>query len=120
MGEELNERDPETYTVIGAGMEVHRELRHGMAEAIYRDALAVECKMRKIPFEREKRLTITYKGGALPTIYRADFVWFETLLVECKSLPQIGPIEHAQILNYLRITGLKRAVILNFGTFSLG
>jgi GxxExxY protein len=119
MGEELKGRDPETFAVIGAAMEVHRELRHGMAEAIYRDALAVECAMRRIPFEREKRLSIIYKGGTLPTIYRADFVCFGTLLVECKSLPRIGPAEYAQVVNYLRITGLTRAIVLNFGTFSL-
>lgn len=112
-------RDPETYAVLGAAMEVHRELRSGFLEAVYQDALAVELGLRGIPFEREKLLHVTYKGGVLPSFYKADFVCFGSVLVECKALRSIGGAEEAQVLNYLRITRLTRALLLNFGAPSL-
>ncbi len=113
-------KDPETYAIIGAAMEVHRELGHGFLEAVYQDALAVELNARKIPFEREISLPVTYKGGVLPSAYKADFVCFGSVLVECKALSSIGGIEDAQVLNYLRITRLPRAILLNVGARSLG
>ncbi len=100
-------------------MEVHRELRNGFLEAIYQDALAVEFTNRSIPFEREKLLQVRYKGGILPSFYKADFVCFGSLLVECKALQKLSGTEEAQVLNYLRITGLSRALLLNFGAPSL-
>jgi GxxExxY protein len=86
-------RDPQSYAVIGAAMEVHRELRHGFLEAVYQEALAVESQSRGIPFEREVLLKIFYKGGELPDFYKADFVCFGRLLVECKALAEIGGAE---------------------------
>lgn len=111
--------DPQTYAVIGAAMEVHRELGPGFLEAVYQDALAVELWTRGIPFEREKKLEVRYKAHLLPSFYRADFVCFETLLVECKALPGLTGVEQAQALNYLKITGMNRALLLNFGVASL-
>ena len=69
MNTDSMEGDPETYAVIGAAMEVHRELRTGFLEAVYQDALAVELASRQIPFEREKLLEVRYKGGILPSCY---------------------------------------------------
>jgi len=120
MSADLKEGDPDTYAIIGAAMEVHRELRHGFVEPVYQDAFAVELALRRIPFEREKQLEVFYKGGILPSTYKADFVCFGTLLVECKALPAIDAMEEAQVLNYLRITRLERALLINFGTRSLG
>ena len=100
-------------------MEVHRELRHGLLEAVYQDALVVEFDGRGIPFEREKLLTVFYKGKALPSFFKADFACFNSVIVECKSQASIGGPEDAQVLNYLALTGLERAVLLNFGTASL-
>ena len=100
-------------------MEVHRELGIGFLEAVYQDALAAELALQGVPFEREKLLRISYKHRLLPSYYRADFVCFGALLVECKALPALTGIETAQVLNYLRITRLERAVLLNFGTPSL-
>jgi GxxExxY protein len=114
-----SEEDPETYAIIGAAMEAHRELGQGFVEAVYQDALAVELNSRRVPFEREKQLPVMYKGGILPTVFKADFVCFGNILVECKALQAVGKIEQAQILNYLRITGLSRALLLNFGTPAL-
>lgn len=119
MNTDLQERDEESYQVIGAAMEVHRELRHGFLEVVYQDALAVEFVSRGILFEREKLLQVRYKGGVLPSFYKADFVCFGTLLIECKALSKLSGNETAQILNYLRITGLPKALLLNFGAPSL-
>jgi GxxExxY protein len=112
-------KDPETYAIIGAAMEVHRELRHGLVEPVYQDGLEVEFSARGIPFEREKLLKVFYKGKPLPSFFKADFVCFNRVIVECKSQVAIGAVEDAQVINYLRITGLERAVLLNFGTPSL-
>ena len=112
-------RDPETFAITGGAMEVHRELGRGFLEAVYRDALAVEFTLQRIAFEREKLLQVSYKGGMLPSFYKADFVCFGSVLVECKALQAISGVEEAQVLNYLRITGLPRAVLLNIGTRSL-
>jgi GxxExxY protein len=100
-------------------MEVHRELGQGFLEAVYQDALAAELTAQRIQFEREKLLQVHYKDGILPSFYRADFVCFEGLLVECKALRTLSGVGTAPVLNYLRITRLERAVLLNFGTPSL-
>ncbi len=117
--EASKQRDPETFAIIGAAMETHRELRDGFLEPVYQEALALEFGARGIPFEREKLLRVYYKGQTLESYYKADFVCFGSVIVECKALSQIGGVEDAQVLNYLRITGLERAVLLNFGTPSL-
>lgn len=114
-----NQKDPETYAIIGAAMEVHGELRHGLLEVVYQDALVVEFETRSIPFQREKLLKVFYKGEPLPSFFKADFVCFGSIIVECKSQASIGTAEDAQVLNYLALTGLKRALLLNFGTPSL-
>lgn len=112
-------KDPETYAIIGAAMEVHRELRQGLLEVVYQDALVVEFGTRSIPFEREKLLNVFYKGKPLPSFFKADFICFNSVIVECKSQTSMGAPEDAQVLNYLALTGLERAILLNFGTPSL-
>ncbi len=112
-------RDPQTYAIIGAAMEVHRQLGHGFLEAVYQDAAAIEFPLQNIPFEREVTLQIKYKNIVLPTSYRADFVCFSDIIVEFKALSQLTSIEEAQTLNYLKATGFHRAVLINFGAPSL-
>ncbi|GEM_PF-3501216 len=75
--------------------------------------------LRGIPFEREKLLKVFYKGNPLPSFFKADFVCYESVIVECKAQVSIGAAEDAQVINCLRITSLERAVLLNFGTPSL-
>ena len=112
-------RDPQTYAIIGAAMEVHRQLGHGFLEAVYQEALALELAAHKIPFECEVSLDVQYKGTTLNCHYRADFICYGSVLVELKALTRLTTIEDAQVINYLKATGLQRAILINFGAPSL-
>jgi len=113
------ERDPQTYAIIGAAMEIHRQFGHGFLEAVYQDAAVIEFPLRKIPFEKEVSLPIRYKDTLLPSHYRADFICFSEIIVEFKALSRLSSVEEAQLLNYLKATGLKRGLLINFGSPSL-
>jgi GxxExxY protein len=106
--------DPETFAIIGAAMEVHRILGCGFLEAAYAAALVIEMRLRGMPVEREVSYTIRYKGQDLLTRYRADLVCFGKVIVEVKATRAIGEVEMAQAMNYMRASGLNRALILNF------
>ena len=112
-------RDPRTYAVIGAAMEVHKQLGHGFLEAVYQEALAVEMELREIPFSREVMLPVHYKNRQLAVGYRADFLCFENVVVELKALRGLSTNEEAQILNYLEATGFETGILINFGSRSL-
>jgi len=101
-------QDPDTYRIIGAAMEVHRELNHGFLEAVYQEALEEEFKECDIPYCREYNIEIRYKANTLRQLYRADFVCFDSVIVELKSIRKITVIEEAQLLNYLKATGFKK------------
>lgn len=115
----MEPRDPDTYTIIGAAMEVHRVLGCGFLESAYQEALALEFRGRNIPFKREVVLPIRYKGHTLNTGYRADFICFDRVVVELKALARLGPVEEAQMLNYLKATEMTVGLLLNFGARSL-
>jgi GxxExxY protein len=112
-------RDPETYAVIGAAMEVHRELGFGLLECPYKDALELEFSASAIPFRREIEIPVFYKGQKLRSYYVADFVCFERLIVEAKAIKSLSDVDRAQTINYLKATGHNRALLLNFGAPSL-
>jgi GxxExxY protein len=116
---ETEQRDPRTYAIIGAAMEVHRELGRGFLETVYHHALALELTSRNIPFEHEVELPIFYKGQRLTTFYRADFVCFNAVILELKALSKLTDIERAQIIHYLKATRLEAGLLLNFGAKSL-
>ena len=109
----------ETYKIIGAAMEVHKELGSGFLEAVYQEALAIEFKKRRIPFIKETKLRISYKGQNLRKYYEADFICYEKIIVETKAIKKITGIDDSQVINYLKATGFKLGLLLNFGTESL-
>ena len=119
MEEELDSRDEQTFAVIGAGMAVHRELGHGFLEAVYHEALAIEFDYRQIPYRKELALPVTYRGQVLNAFYRADFLCFGGLLVELKAIPRLSNVEFAQVINYLKASSLRRALLLNFAANKL-
>jgi GxxExxY protein len=112
-------KDPQTYAIIGAAMEVHRHLGHGFLEAVYQEALAVELTAREISFQREVILPIRYKGQLLQCGYRADFVCFGEIVVELKAISQLTGTDEAQTINELKAINLNRALLINFGAPSL-
>ncbi len=111
-------RDPRTFAIIGAAMEVHR-LGCGFLEAVYKEALTWEFTERAVPFRREVDLPVFYKGHQLNTTYRADFVCYGSVIVELKALAKLGGIEQAQIINYLKSARYEIGLLLNFGAPSL-
>lgn len=113
------QRDPRTFALIGAALEVHRVLGPGFLEAVYQEALAKELSRRDIPFRAESELPVFYKGDRLSTTYRADFICYDSVIVELKAIKQLTIIEEAQILNYLKATGFTTGMLFNFGATSL-
>ena len=112
--------ESETYAIIGCAMEVHRHLGCGFLEAVYQEALEIEFQNRAIPFCREKVLEIQYKGSPLQKKYVADFVCFDKIIIELKALSSFTSEHYAQVLNYLKATGYRLGLLINFGTTSLG
>jgi len=100
--------------IIGAGIEVHRHLGPGLLESAYEACLCRELKLRNIPFERQKPLPLTYKGESVDCGYRLDIVVGNLVIVEVKTVDQLLPIHEAQVLTYLRLTGLRLGLLLNF------
>ncbi len=117
--EKHEERDPRTFAVIGAAMEVHAQLGCGFLEPVYQEALAIELAAPDIPFGREVGIAIRYKGRVLQCGYRADFVCYDEIVVELKALKGLSSLEEAQIIHYLKATGFACGLLLNFGARSL-
>ena len=112
-------QDERTYKIIGAAMEVHKELGFGFLEAVYQEALGREFGTQGIPCKSQPVVEIFYKGESLEKKYQPDFVCYEAIIVEIKAISSLSGVEEAQIINYLKATGLKVGLLINFGAKSL-
>jgi GxxExxY protein len=105
----------EVYAVVGAAIEVHRELGAGFLEAVYQEAMERELVLRGIAFESQRELAIQYKDQALAKSYVCDLLCFDNVLVELKAMDRLSGREEAQVINYLKSSGLSVGVLINFG-----
>lgn len=105
----------ESYEIVGACIEVHKNLGPGFLEAVYAEALMAEFEDRDIPYEINKELSIEYKGKRLNKKYFADFVCFDKIIIELKALDAIAPEHISQVLNYLKATKMRLGILANFG-----
>ena len=112
-------KDPRTYAIIGAAMEVHSILGPGFLEPVYQEALAVELGLRNIPHERHPHVPVHYKEAQLKTAYEPDFLCYDSVVVELKAIRRLRDIERAITINYLKATNLRVGLLLNFGASSL-
>ena len=115
----ISKNDPKTYKIIGAAIEVHRVLGAGFLEAVYQEALSIEFSSSRIPFQKEVDIPVYYKEKIFSTRYRADFLCYESVIVELKAIGRLSGTEESQIINYLKATGTEIGLLLNFGTSSL-
>ena len=109
----------ECFRIVGACMEVHRELGKGHSENIYKDALQLEFKAQGISFVREHPYAVSYKGTVLPHSYFADFMVLDKILLEAKAIEQLTDSHSKQVLNYLAASKLSLGLLVNFGQDSL-
>jgi GxxExxY protein len=106
----------EVYAIVGAAMEVHSVLGSGFLEPVYQEAMEIESGARNLPFVSQKLLQIRYKARILKKEYLADLIFFDQIVVELKALDHLTGREEAQLLNYLKATGIKVGVLINFGS----
>ena len=109
----------EVYSLVGAAMEVHRDKGCGFSEPVYQECMEVELADRAIPATPQVEMPIVYKGRPLRKKYIADFFAYEKLVVELKAIDHLTSREDAQVLNYLKASGLQVGLLINFGARSL-
>jgi GxxExxY protein len=107
-----------TRAIIGAAMEVHSNLGPGFLESVYEAAMAIELNLRNVPYERQKAIPVMYKGEIAKDFF-CDFLVDGKVLIELKAIQLLTEIEEAQMLNYLKATGLQVGLLVNFGQRSL-
>lgn len=106
----------EVFEIIGAAIEVHKELGNGFLEPVYQESLEIELALRKIHFVSQDRLQLFYKGIELKKNYIPDFICFDKIVVEIKALDGLTSLETSQILNYLKATKMRVGLLINFGS----
>ncbi len=109
----------ENYKIVGICMEAHRLLGPGLLEIVYKDALEIEFKNHNIPYQREKEFEIEYKGVVLPHKFYADFIVYDDIILEVKSVKEISNDHLAQTLNYMKLADTPIGIIANFQNKSL-
>jgi GxxExxY protein len=113
---EIEEKDPRTSPIIGAAIEVHRHLGPGLLESAYEQCLCHELHLRGLPFECQVDLPVSYKGLQLDCGYKIDLVVASEVIVELKSIERILPVHEAQLLTYLKISGKRVGLLINFNS----
>jgi GxxExxY protein len=113
------EATPDSYGVIGAALKVHTTFGPGFLEAVYHGALAIELRKRNIAHHRELAIPVLYEGEPVGAPYRADFLVGQDLLLELKAISGLSRVDEAQLIHYLKATGLREGLLLNFGAASL-
>jgi len=108
--------EKETYAIRGAVFEVYREMGCGFLEAVYQECLEKELTQLGIPFSAQQPLPLSYKGAALKQVYKPDLVCYEKIIVELKAVSTLTGEHKAQVLNYLKATGLNVGLLVNFGS----
>jgi len=111
-------KDERTYKIIGAALEVHKELGCGFLEGVYQEALEREFAEQGIPFKSQPTVEIAYKGKALNKTYQPDFICYDEVIVEIKAISALSGIEEAQLINDLKAARLNVGLLLNFGSQS--
>jgi len=124
MNHEIHERHEnkiifkeESYAIQGAVFEVYREMGCGFLEAVYQECLEKEFSKRGIPFTAQKELKLMYKDKLLQQTYKPDFICYNKIIVELKAAKSIVPEHEAQVLNYLKATGMELGLLVNFGAY---
>jgi len=107
----------EVYTIVGAAMDVYNDLGPGFLENVYQEAMEIEVVARKIPSRAFQEIHIKYKGRPLRKFYVADLICYDKIIVEIKAMDKLTLREEEQLLNYLKPTGMKVGVLINFGHF---
>jgi len=107
----------ESYAIQAAVFEVYREMGAGFLEAVYQECLEKELRFRNIPFRSQAEIQLSYKGEPLFQTYKPDLICYEKIIVELKAVKEIAPEHKAQVLNYLKATGLSLGLLINFGAF---
>jgi GxxExxY protein len=110
------QKDQLTEQVIGLAIEVHRRLGPGLLESVYEKCLCYELDTAKVPHRRQAELPVTYKEIRLDCAYRMDIVIANELIIELKTVDRLLPVHEAQLLTYLRISGIRTGLLLNFNT----
>lgn len=112
-------KDDRIYRIIGCAMEVHKELGCGFLEAVYQEALEREFTSQGIPFNAQPIIEIKYKGEPLDKKYQPDFICYDEVIIEIKAISSLTGLEESQLINYLKASGLKVGLLINFGSKSL-
>ena len=107
----------ECYQIQGGIFEVYREMGCGFLEAVYQECLENELARRGVPFLAQEVLRLTYKGDPLRQTYQPDFICYGKIIVELKAVKEIAPEHKAQVINYLKATGFKLGLLVNFGSY---
>ncbi len=116
---QIDKKDPLSYDIIGAAMEVHREMGRGFLEAVYQEATEIELRERHIPHVAQPQVRLCYKSFTLERYYKPDFICFDSVIVEIKAENCLTKVDEAQVINVLKATRYKIGLLINFGQSSL-